>query len=343
MSQQTTAIAMSGGMDSLVAAYLLKQAGHPVFGIHFRSGYESPQGSLETIGKALDMPIHVIDCRRAFQQQVVDYFIAAYQAGETPNPCMVCNRAVKFGPLLQSARELGAKRLATGHYAVCETYPDGGFRLKKGADPQKDQSYFLAMLGREQLGRAMFPLGGLTKQAVRDIAQARGLSPAAGRESQDICFTRGLHYLDFISRHTDFRPEPGDIVDTSGRRIGRHQGLHRYTVGQRRGINCPAAEPYYVLRLDMARNHLVVGFKNELYRSECRIRHINWIASKPETPLAVTVKIRYRHYPAEASLIPREGDRAVIRFKQPQPAITPGQAAVCYQADSVVAGGWIHE
>lgn len=343
MSKQNTAVAISGGMDSLVAAYLLKQAGHPVFGIHFVSGYESPQESLESIEKALDIPIHVIDCRRAFKQEIVDYFIAAYQAGETPNPCMVCNRAIKFGHLMEAARELGAMRLATGHYAICETAANGGFRLKKGVDPQKEQSYFLAMLDQEQLARTVFPLGGLTKQAVKDIAQERGLTPAAGHESQDICFTRGLHYLDFISRHTDFRPEPGDIVDTSGRRIGRHQGLHRYTVGQRRGINCPAAEPYYVIRLDMTRNQLVVGFKNELYRRECRIRHVNWIAPKPETPLAVTVKIRYRHDPAEASLIAEAGNRAVIRFEQPQPAITPGQGAVCYQDETIVAGGWIHE
>ena len=343
MSEQPTAVAISGGMDSLVAAYLLKQAGHPVFGIHFRSGYESPQESLEPIGKALDIPIHVIDCRRAFQQEIVDYFIAAYKAGETPNPCMVCNRAIKFGHLLKAARKLGAKRLATGHYAVCESASDGGFRLKKGADPQKDQSYFLSMLDREQLGRAVFPLGGLSKQAVKDIAQARGLSFAAGHESQDICFTRGNHYLEFISSRTDFRPEPGDIVDASGRRLGRHQGLHRYTIGQRRGINCPAAEPYYVISLDMARNQLVVGFKNELYRTKCRIRHVNWIAARPETPLGVTVKIRYRHAPAEASLIAEKENRAVIRFKQPQPAITPGQAAVCYQEDTVVAGGWIYE
>ncbi|MFW5902027.1 MAG: tRNA 2-thiouridine(34) synthase MnmA [Thermodesulfobacteriota bacterium] len=337
---------MSGGMDSLVAAYLLKQAGHPVFGIHFISGYESPQENPASIEKALDIPIHVIDCRRAFKQEVVDYFIAAYQAGETPNPCMVCNRAIKFGHLMAAARELGAGRLATGHYALCETAGNGSFRLKKGADPQKEQSYFLAMLGREQLARAVFPLGGLTKQAVRETAKSGGLSPAAGHESQDICFTRGLHYLDFIAAHTDFRPEPGDIVDPSGRVIGRHQGLHRYTVGQRRGINCPAAEPYYVIRLDMSRNQLVVGFKDALYRSECRIRDVNWISAKPETPIAVTVKIRYRHEPAEASLIAEDAEdeeRAVIRFRQPQPAITPGQAAVCYQADTVVAGGWIHE
>jgi tRNA-specific 2-thiouridylase len=364
--RQTTAVAVSGGIDSLVAAFLLKRTGRPVFGIHFVTGYEHlpaplpqdlektkecrpephlhplpPGHPLAAAGAVLEMEIRLADFRKPFREKIIDYFIQTYQQGETPNPCMVCNQRIKFGALLETARAAGAEQLATGHYAVCEKSGGARFQLKKGKDPDKDQSYFLAMLEQDKLAAARFPLGALTKQEVTEIAAANGLAPAQERESQDICFARGGHYLDFILQHGNFQPAPGPIVDSAGTRIGTHQGLHRYTIGQRRGINCPAAEPYYVIRLDTASNQLVVGTKADLYRGQCRLRQVNWISGKPEKPLSVRTKIRYRHRPAESMLYPAEGDRALIRFNQPQPAVTPGQVAVCYQGDAVVAGGWI--
>ncbi len=366
MKQQTTAVALSGGIDSLVAACLLKESGHTVFGIHFVSGYESwppppaieqqassgPGGNccrlpenhpLSTIKNMLGFEVWAVDCRSAFKREVVDYFIRSYLKGMTPNPCMVCNQRIKFGVLLQAALDLGAERLATGHYALPEEQPGKGYVLKKGKDKDKEQSYFLAMLNSSQLEKACFPLGSMTKEQVLGKAAERGLRPASARESQDICFVKQGHYIDFLAGHAGILQEPGEIVDTKGRVIGRHQGLHRYTIGQRRGINCPAEEPYYVVRLDAAGNRLVVGFKNELYSFSCRIQGTRWPAGRPDKPLRVHTKIRYRHQPAESEIFPEEKDRAVIKFSHPQPAVTPGQAAVCYQDERIVAGGWIYE
>lgn len=374
MSTRTIAVALSGGIDSLVAALRLKQSGCSLFGIHFLSGYENrpsggsritfdppgkapaqgtgrhpgvsplaPDHPLTAASRALDIEILTLDCRQAFRDRIVRYFIEAYHRGDTPNPCVRCNQSIKFGLLLDTARELGAAQLATGHYAICEETAGHRYQLKRGKDPRKDQSYFLAMLDQAQLRRACFPLGSLTKRQVRAIADRNRLAPVAGGESQDICFVRNRHYVDFLSEHGEFVPNPGKIVDPAGNRIGTHQGLHRYTVGQRRGINCPATEPYYVLRLDVARNELVVGFKKDLYRSQCLVSGINWIPETPKKTLRVKTKIRYRHEPADSEIIPEGDDRATIRFSRPQPAITPGQAAVCYQGDAVIAGGWIYE
>lgn len=374
MSTRTIAVALSGGIDSLVAAFRLKQSGQPLFGIHFLSGYENrpaggsrissdlpgktpsrgaglppgvsplaPDHPLAAASRALDIEILQFDCRDAFRDRIVRYFIEAYRNGDTPNPCVRCNHLIKFGLLLESARKMGAAQLATGHYAICEKTAGHRYQLKKGKDPAKDQSYFLAMLDQAQLGRACFPLGPLTKGQVRDIAARNSLSPVSGGESQDICFVKNRHYVEFLSEYGEFAPNPGTIIDTAGNRLGTHQGLHRYTVGQRRGINCPATEPYYVIRLDMARNELVVGFKTDLYQSQCRVSGINWIPEKPGKALSVKTKIRYRHEPADSEIIPEDDDQAIIRFSRPQPAITPGQAAVCYQGDAVIAGGWIDE
>ncbi len=373
-ADSSIAVALSGGIDSLVAALRLKQSGHSLFGIHFLTGYENqpaggrrlpadapgkppsrgaglpagvsplaPDHPLSAASRALNIDILEFDCRNAFRDEIVRYFIDAYRKGDTPNPCVRCNHTIKFGLLLETARKLGADRLATGHYAVCEKTAGRRYQLKKGKDPAKDQSYFLALLDQAQLERACFPLGSLTKRQVRAIGAQNQLAPVSGGESQDICFVKHRHYIDFLSEYGEFAPNPGEIVDAAGNRIGTHQGLHRYTVGQRRGINCPGAEPYYVIRLDMARNELVVGFKKDLYQSQCRVSGINWIAEKPENALSVKTKIRYRHEPADSEIIPEGDDQAIIRFSRPQPAITPGQAAVCYQGDAVIAGGWIDE
>jgi tRNA-specific 2-thiouridylase len=358
--KETVAVAVSGGVDSLVTAHLLKKAGHPLFGIHFITGYEgyspgilpdrtdsaSPfplpgDHPVRAVGKALGIETFGIDCRACFKEIVVEDFIDSYKEGKTPNPCMRCNRLIKFGVLLAASLRLGADRLATGHYALLGREADGLFSLRKGRDPKKEQSYFLALLEQERLARALFPLGALTKREVRKIASENRLSGFAVRESQDICFTKGRHYLDFMTEHADCISGEGPIVDSGGRVLGTHQGLHRYTVGQRRGINCPASEPLYVLRLDISKNRLIVGPRKDLYQPDCSVRDVNWIRGKPDRPLSVTAKIRYRHDPVQAEIEPRQGHRAVIRFQRPQPAVTPGQGAVCYQGEEVVAGGWI--
>lgn len=341
----TIAIAVSGGVDSLVSAYLLKQQGNDVFGIHFLSGYESPAepGSkeIQDLGRRLDMPVYVIDLKTQFKTRVVDYFTAAYQHGETPNPCLVCNPTIKFGALLAEARQLGASRLATGHYARVEVGQGGRYRLRKGLDQNKDQSYFLSRLTQDQLAQACFPLGAWTKAQVKALAATQGLCPLTRQESQDVCFIRDSTYADFLIRTTAIQAQPGDIVDTAGHRVGTHSGLHRYTVGQRRGINCPASKAYYVVRIDTRRNRLVVGFKDDLVAKRCRVTDINWIADVPEGPMAADTRIRYRHRPVPSMLSPVGPADAVVRFDQPQAAVTPGQGAVFYRGDEVIGGGWI--
>jgi tRNA-specific 2-thiouridylase len=339
------AIALSGGLDSLVAAYLLKTQAREIFGLHFLTGFEKPADpgptEIRALFKPLDIPVRIVDLKAAFKKAVVDYFAAAYQNGETPNPCLVCNPAIKFGALLQKARQMGAARLATGHYARVETAASGRCRLLKGVDGGKDQSYFLARLTRDQLARACFPLGSRTKDQVRALAAEKGLVPVTRSESQDICFVSGDSYADFLVQTVGVAPRPGDIVDTHGQRVGTHQGLHRYTIGQRRGINCPASRPYYVIGIDTRNNRLIVGFKEERYTFRCRVRDINWIADAPDGPLAVDTRIRYRHRAAASTLTPDETGGAAVRFETPQSSVTPGQGAVFYRGEEVIGGGWI--
>ena len=339
------AIAMSGGIDSLVAASLLKEQGHDVFAVHFLSGYEhsadAAAASVNALGGQLEIPVFIVDLTSAFKEKVVDYFTTAYRHGETPNPCLVCNPGIKFGVLLKAAQEKGASRLATGHYARVEQDRSGRYRLRKGVDIKKDQSYFLSRLTQSQLAQACFPLGSWTKERVRAYAGQKGLSPVTRSESQDVCFIRDTTYADFIEQRADIVPQPGDIVDTAGRRVGTHNGLHRYTVGQRRGINIPASRAYYVIRIDAPKNRLVVGFKDERYTSNCRVRDINWIAGAPTAPLRVDTRIRYRHQAAGSTVSPDGLDGAAVRFEEPQSSVTPGQGAVFYRGDEVMGGGWI--
>ncbi|MCF8024104.1 MAG: tRNA 2-thiouridine(34) synthase MnmA [Desulfobacteraceae bacterium] len=358
----TAAVALSGGIDSLVAAWFLKKSDIPVIGIHFITGYESAKygyGNKEQgrnawgeekdsdhpvrrLADKLDIPLYIADCRSVFENRIVEYFVKTYCSGKTPNPCILCNRIIKFGKALEYAEKLGAEFLATGHYAIVGNTGKVPL-LRKGADRKKDQSYFLAMLTPEQLSRANFPLGDLSKDRVRRIALENGLKPVSGRESQDICFIHNENYAGFLENRGDIMLAPGPIVDVDGNTIGTHKGLHRYTVGQRRGISCPASEPYYVVRIKPESNQLIVGFKNNLYKKNCYISGVNWLIPKPDKPLRVKVKIRYRHREADAYIEPGPENTAVIRFAEPQAAITPGQAAVCYTDDAVAAGGWIEE
>jgi len=357
-----TAIAISGGIDSLFAGFLLKEAGHDVIGIHFLNGYEEPgtpaapaqpgqpggrlrrQPLAEKIGliaRQLDIPFEILDLRDEFKETVVAYFIRTYAAGRTPNPCMVCNPAIKFGSVFNFARKLGAASLATGHYARIFKDPQGRPHLLKGVDEAKDQSYFLARLTPAQLTNAVFPLGELTKKEVKRLASQKGFFPVTEQESQDVCFIRGRSYGEFLAREGRIRSRPGPIEDVAGNILGRHKGLHLFTIGQRRGINCPASEPYYVIRIDKKRNCLVVGFKRDLNLSACRVGNINWIQPPPQSSIAVQTRIRYRHQAVSSTLVPLAENAVRVEFKRAQAAVTPGQAAVFYRQDEILGGGWI--
>jgi len=348
-----TAIAVSGGIDSLMAAHLLKEKGYNVVGVHFVTGYENPlpdngqsahiaeSHKIFPIAKQLGIDIKVLDCRTEFKKNVVDYFIQTYRSGQTPNPCMVCNPLIKFGTVFNFARKLGASTLATGHYARIKGDRHGNFHLFKGIDPKKDQSYFLARLTQQHLAGARFPLGHMKKSDVIRLAEMKGFKPVKKTESQDVCFIKGKNYGNFLARHEGFEPKPGLIKDVDGNILGKHKGLHLFTIGQRRGINCPASEPYYVTQMDTRQNVLTVGFKKDLFAPRCNVENINWIQEPPNRPVDVHTRVRYRHTAAASMLIPVNDKTAMVRFEKPQEAITPGQSAVFYKGDEVLGGGWI--
>jgi tRNA-specific 2-thiouridylase len=348
----TTAVAISGGVDSLMAAWLMKEQGQQVIGIHFVTGFETESTSagdrkagkrnqVLEIGEQLGIPVEIVDVRDEFQEKIVGYFCRSYRSGQTPNPCMQCNPTIKFGTILAHAQKIGARQLATGHYARIVTDPDGNPHLFKGLDPKKDQSYFLARLTRQQLARACFPLGAMKKSTIKQMAAQRGLHPVTRGESQDVCFIKGGGYADFLARQTGFDPQPGPIERVSGQIIGEHRGLHFFTIGQRRGINCPAAEPYYVVRLDAERNRLIVGSKKDLLSSSCQVTDINWIGREPDAPADIHTRVRYRSREVASTVTPLDHQNALVQFKVPQPAVTPGQGAVFYRGEEILGGGWI--
>jgi len=353
--EKTVAVALSGGLDSAVTAALLKKENYRVIGFHFRTGYEyspgdstpprpfSPVASwVHRISKEIGIPLEVIDCSEAFEKEVVSYFVDAYRSGQTPNPCVVCNKRIKFGLFLDRIKALGASSLATGHYARIHQEVDGQCYLLKGVDKVKDQSYFLARLTQEQLSQAMFPLGNYTKKQVRGMAQALGLKSFKEKESQELCFVHHSSYKDFLLSRADFPNRPGQIVNARGDILGHHQGLHGYTVGQRKGIRIPGPAPYYVIRLDQEENRLIIGSKSELAATECTVTDINWIGTEPpEKAMSVQTRIRYRHQEAESILKPLDPYTVTVHFSQAQYAITPGQAAVFYQGKRVLGSGWI--
>jgi len=346
------AVALSGGVDSLVAAALLKDQGYEVIGIHFLTGF-GPLDKAEPFNEdtavrfaarlksQLAIPVAIVDCRRAFKRHVIDYFTATYCRGRTPNPCLVCNPAIKFGVVKARAHALGADGFATGHYARVQRTADGYTRLLRGVDPFKDQSYFLARLSGETLSDTLFPMGGIRKRQTLRLAAEKELAPVFADESQDICFVGKGPYDRFISRQSGFRSQPGPITDRSGREIGRHEGLHRFTVGQRRGINIPAPVPFYVLALDVANNRLIVGFKQDTYASACTVTDLHWVNAPPDPSATLQTRIRCRHRAAPSRLKLIGADRAVVRFQQPQSAVTPGQGAVYYQGEEVLGCGMI--
>jgi len=349
-------VAMSGGVDSSVAAALLAEAGHEVIGLSMQlydqrdgeSGYGSccSLDDLHDAGRVarrLNIPHYIVNFEREFQRTVVSNFIDEYVAGRTPIPCAHCNSDLKFATLLDRSMAYGAEVVATGHYArIGIDAETGRHLLRRGLDAAKDQTYFLFSLTQEQLSRASFPVGDLSKDAVRDVARRLGLSVAEKPDSQEICFVPDGDYAAFIERKTGDLDSGGAIVTQSGEVLGRHGGVHRFTVGQRKGLGIAAAEPMYVLQLRPEEKSVVVGPRPELERTSLTASQVNWIAgSAPVGPLRVTAQIRHRHHPAAGTVRSLDNHRASMEFDAPVMAITPGQAVVFYSDDVVVGGGWI--
>lgn len=361
---------MSGGVDSSAAAAILKDQGHELVGFTMqlwdqRRGINVDENgdplpsrccSLDDVYDArrvaeeLGFPFYVLNLERDFERDVVQPFVSSYLNGETPIPCVACNSRLKFASLDRLAVSLGCEKVATGHYARVEFDRDTRrFRLLRGRNEQKDQSYFLWELTQEQLSRALFPLGEMSKPEARDAARQHNLvGVAEKKESQEICFVPDGDYAGFIDRYleaenaTDRLPGAGEIVDTSGRVIGQHEGIQRYTIGQRRGIGISDQRPLYVVSINADRNRVTVGSADELLSNEFTAAGVNWIAfDNPAEPVRAEVRVRYRHTAAPATITPLPDTRAHVVFDEPQRAITPGQATVFYRGDEVVGGGWI--
>ena len=344
MSQKRVAVAMSGGVDSSMAAALLKKAGYEVSGVHMKLGsgdnLKRAVSNLEHTCQILDIPLHQLNLETEFENLVIDYFCREYSLGRTPNPCIVCNKHIKFGLLLNMAQEMGADYLATGHYARIEHLPNG-YRLLKAADPTKDQSYFLYTLGQRELQYLLLPLGNLHKAEVRRLAVELGLPSGSRRDSQDVCFIPDNDYRSFIAQHISL--QPGDIVDTRGKILGKHSGLAQYTVGQRQGLGLNSNKRLYVLKLDANGNRLVVGTEDQLLSNALSASRLSWVSGEaPRQPSRVTAKVRYKS-PEAAAELNLNGEMAEVRFQQPQRAIAPGQAVVFYQGDEVLGGGIIED
>lgn len=342
MEKQKLAVAMSGGVDSSAAAVLAKGAGD-AFGATMRLCDEAfaEAGAAAEICASLGMPHTVWDFRDTFRREVMERFAAAYAAGQTPNPCVVCNRFIKFGAFLERALQSGAARIVTGHYA--RTVRQGGrVLLQKAADKSKDQSYVLYTLSKEALERVWFPLGELTKPQVRELAHEQGLASANRKESQDICFVPDGDYAAFIERFSGKTFPPGDFTDLSGRVLGRHRGIIRYTVGQRRGLGLALPAPMYVVKKDVSENCVRLGFSQDLLCDTVEVGELNLTACDAfSSPVRLAVRIRYNQAEQPATVEQTGADRLRIRFDTPQRAVTPGQAAVLYDGDTVVGGGTI--
>lgn len=349
-------VGLSGGVDSSTAAALLVQQSYDVVGITLklwpqdclsRAGDQCCRSQSVTdarhVADHLGIPFYLIDETAEFQKEVIEYFAAEYRAGRTPNPCVLCNEKIKFATLLRCAHQLGAQYIATGHYArVGKCSNDDRYLLKRGRDLTKDQSYFLFSLRQDQLARALFPLGELSKGHTRAIARAKNLKTAEKEESMEICFVPDNDYPKFLQQANLAHRHQGQIVDLQGRVLGHHDGIEFYTIGQRRGLGVSSSSPLYVVELDAASNTVIVGDATALECQEFEVNRCNWIAfDPPPERIEVVAKIRYNHPGTPATVNPHQGGRATVSLHTPQRAITPGQACVFYQEELVVGGGWI--
>ncbi|MGH1393562.1 MAG: tRNA 2-thiouridine(34) synthase MnmA [Trichormus sp.] len=344
-------VGLSGGVDSSTAAAILHHQGYEVIGLTLwlmkGKGQCCSEGMIDAayICEQLGIPHQVVDMRDVFQNQIVDYLVSGYSVGITPLPCSQCNKTVKFGPMVQYAREqLGCDRIATGHYArINYNQATGRYELLRAIDRNKDQSYFLYDLSQDLLAASLFPLGEMQKADTRRIAAEHGLKTADKPESQDLCLVESNGSMrSFLDKY--LAPKTGDIVDTTGKVLGQHDGVHHYTIGQRKGIGIAAAEPLYVIELDAVNNRVVVGDRTKATQPECTVSRVNWVSmAEPTSPIRAEVQIRYRSTPAPVTVIPLENSRVRLVFDEPQFSITPGQAAVWYDGEKVLGGGIIEQ
>jgi tRNA-uridine 2-sulfurtransferase len=344
-------VGLSGGVDSSVAAAILHNQGYDVIGLTLwlmkGKGQCCSEGMIDAadICQQLGIPHEVVDIRDVFQTQIVDFLVTGYSAGITPLPCSQCNKTVKFGPMVEYAREKWECNLiATGHYAQIR-YDDATnrYQLLRAVDRNKDQSYFLYDLSQDLLSAVIFPLGELNKSDTRRIASEYNLKTADKPESQDLCLVESNGSMRaFLDKY--LAAKPGDIVDTAGKVLGQHDGVHHYTIGQRKGLGIAAAEPLYVIELDAVNNRVIVGDRTKGTQGECTVKHVNWVSiAEPTTPIRAEVQIRYRSQPVPVTVIPLENSRVRLVFDEPQFSITPGQAAVWYEGDRVLGGGIIEQ
>ena len=343
-------VALSGGMDSSLGASLLKQAGWNVRGLHFllpASPHKAGERRrlVRQVAGHLGIPCDFLDLSEIFTQKVITPFAEAYLKGLTPNPCVLCNEVIKFDGLSNFARKMGIQRIATGHYAVIKKSSKGIFELWRSPDKNKEQSYFLHRLTQVHLSKTLFPLADLTKKAARELVAQLGLPNASEPESQEVCFIPGNDYRLFMEKREGAQiSKKGDIVDRQGHKVGEHLGTYRYTIGQRHGLGIASPRPYYVTSIRPADNLIVVGRKEDLFSSRVEVDDFRWMDGEPPgRDLNVLAQIRYRHRPAQGRLTVLSPDRVRFEFDEPQSAVTPGQALVCYDGERVLGGGWIRK